>query len=322
MLTVSAVAGSEMPLGVPRIEFRDLEWFLVLIDEGHLGRAAELLGITPEELFDGMRRVEAGVGVALFAHQSPGVAPTTAARSFAEPVRPLLAGLELAATEARRVAGALPPVRIGCVPDLPLGRLQGFLGAVYSERPELELDVVYLRTSEQIRRVRSGALDLGLIHHVGDIEGIELESVFPGAPLVAFLPLGHRLAHADAVRAGDILEGAYALVVPPREADPALADRIVAVLSKAGHDVGDVRESIGDDPRSLLLAVAQRQWVALEPASILDAVGDLASLVTLRPLDPPVRMPDTALAWRASPPPELQAIVSLARDAASSLRAD
>ena len=294
----------------------------MLIDEGHLGRAAELLGITPDELVDDMRRLEAELAVPLVNGQSPGVTPTTAGRSFAELVRPLLAGLELAATEARRVAGALPQVRIGCVPDLPLDRLQGFLGAVYSERPELELDVVYLRTSEQIRRVRSGTLDLGLIHHVGDAEGIALEPVFAGAPLVAFLPLGHRLAQVNAVRAGDILAGGYALVVPPREADPALADRIVALLSRAGHDVGDVRESIGDDPRSLLLAVAQRQWVALEPVSILDAVGDLASLVTVRPLDPPVRMPDTALAWRASPPPELQAIVSLAREAASSLRTD
>ena len=108
----------------------------------------------------------------------------------------------------------------------------------------------------------------------------------------------------------------------PRDADPALADLVVAGLSDAGHDVRDVREATADDPRDLLLAIAQRRWIAIEPACTLDAVGDLASLVTVRPLAPAVAMPDTAVASRADPPPELQVIASLAREAARWLYAD
>jgi hypothetical protein len=56
--------------------------------------------------------------------------------------------------------------------------------------------------------------------------------------------------------------------------------------------------------------------------SLLEVVGDIASLVTERPLAPDVRMPDTVLAWRVNPPPELGAIVSAAREVATTVYAD
>lgn len=321
-IVVRSMAGPVLPLPLPQIGFRDLKWFLVLIEEQHFGRAAEQLGITESALAQAVRRMEAELDVPLVMRQSSVAIPTTAGESFAAQSGPLLGRLELATTEARRAAGVVVPVRIGCVPDLRLARLQGFIGALYARRPEIQLDVVYLRTAEQIRRLRSGRLDLGLIHDTGELEGIDVEPVFQGEPLAAFLPASHRLANTNAVAAGDLLEDECVLVVPPRDADPALADLVVARLSDAGHDVRDVREATADDPRSLLLAIAHNHWIAIEPASTLDAVGDVASLVAVRPLAPAVAMPDTALASRANPPPELQAIGSLAREAASSLYAD
>jgi DNA-binding transcriptional LysR family regulator len=292
---------------------------LVLLEEGHVGRAAERLAITPSDLAEATRSLEGDLGVALFTRSSPEVAPTTAGERFADQVRPLLGELELATAEARRAAGVGMPLRIGCAPDLPLQRLQGFLGGLYSRQPELQATVAYLRTAEQIRRLRTGQLDLGLIHHAGDNEGIAVEPIFHGEPLVGFLPIGHPLAEADTITAGDLLKGEHVLVVAPRHADPALADCLVTRLSTAGHDVRDVQEAVGEDPRTLLLAVAERGWIAIEPMSTLAVVGDIASLVTTRPLDPPVRMPDTALAWRVNAPPELDAIMSLARGSARRL---
>ena len=317
-----SMAAPVLHLPLPPIGFRDLKWFLVLIEEQHFGRAAEQLGITQSALAQVVRRMEAELDVPLVRRQSSVAIPTTAGESFAAQIAPLLGGLELATAEARRAAGVGVPVRIGCVPDLRLARLQGFIGALYTRHPELQPDVLYLRTAEQIRRLRTGRLDLGLIHDAGELEGIDVEPAFRGEPLAAFLPVSHRLATADTVAAGDLLEGDSVLVVPPRDADPALADLVVARLSDAGHDVRDVREATADDPRSLLLAIAQHHWIAIEPASTLDAVGDLASLVTVRPLAPAVAMPDTAVASRADPPPELQVIASLAREAARWLYAD
>lgn len=306
-----------MPPPAPRLGFRDLEWFLVLIEELHFGRAAERLGITQSSLARAIRRLEAELDLPLVTRKSPQISPTVAGTRFADQVRPLLDGLELATAETRRAAGVLAPLRIGCVPDVPLQRLQGFLGELYPERPELEFDVVYLRTAEQIRRLRSGRLDIGLIRHVREVEGIDVELAFPGEPLAAFLAIGHRLAGQDTIAAGDLVEDV--LVVTPREADPAVDDRVATLLGASGHELRDLRETIGDDPRSLLLAVGEHHCVAIAPVSTLDVVGDVASLVTARPLDPPVHMPDTALAWRVDAPPELDAIVSVAREAATRL---
>lgn len=321
-VVAGSMAEPVLPLPLPRIGFRGLKWFLVLIEEQHFGRAAEQLGVTQSALARVVRRMEAELDVPLVRRQSSVTIPTTAGERFAAHIAPLLGRLELATAEARRAAGVGVPVRIGCVPDLRLARLQGFIGALYTRHPELQLEVLYLRTAEQIRRLQTGRLDLGLIHDAGELEGIDVEPVFRGEPLAAFLPVSHRLATADTIAAGDLLEGECVLVVPPRDADPALADLVVARLSDAGHDVRDVREATADDPRSLVLAIAQHHWIAIEPASTLDAVGDVASLVTVRPLAPAVAMPDTAVASRANPPPELQVIASLAREAASWLYAD
>ncbi len=186
----------------------------MLVEEQHFGRAAEQLGVTRSALAQVVRRMEAELDVPLVMCQSSVAIPTTAGESFAAQIAPLLGGLELAIGEARRAAGVGVPVRIGCVPDLRLARLQGFIGALYTRHPELQLDVSYLRTAEQIRRLRTGRLDLGLIHDAGELEGIDVEPVFRGEPLAAFLPVSHRLATADTIAAGDLLEGECVLVVP------------------------------------------------------------------------------------------------------------
>jgi hypothetical protein len=141
-------------------------------------------------------------------------------------------------------------------------------------RPELDVDVAYLRTAEQTRRLRTGELELALIRHAREADG---------------------------------------------KGDPTLHDHLTTLLATAGHRFFDVRETTGEDARSLLLAAAENQCVAIAPASTREIVGDIASLVNTRPLEPVLRTPDTALAWRVTPPPELEPIVAAARQAAADL---
>jgi DNA-binding GntR family transcriptional regulator len=112
------------------------------------------------------------------------------------------------------------------------------------------------------------------------------------------------------------------LLVTPREADPALDDRLMTLLATAGHRFRHVRRTTGEDARSLLLAVAEQHGVAVAAASIVEILGDIVSLVVPRRFEPALRLPDTALAWRAGPPPELQTIISSARQAAAMLYAE
>jgi hypothetical protein len=132
------------------------------------------------------------------------------------------------------------PLRIGCVPDLPLQRLLSFLGLLYEREHALQVEVLRLRSAEQLRRVRGGELDLALVHDTGPHASIDAEPVFPGEQLAAFVAPDHRLAAAPAVGPDGLRD--EVLLLFPRAADPALHDRLVAMVMSNGHGPRRVRE--------------------------------------------------------------------------------
>jgi LysR substrate binding domain len=207
-------------------------------------------------------------------------------------------------------------LRIGCETDVPLQRLLSFLGALYARRPDLDSEVTHMRAAEQLRRLRSGELDLGLIHRVRGASRIALEPVFPGEPLAALLPTGHRLSARRAVGLGDLRD--EVLLLPPRAAHPVLHDRLMELIQDSGCRIREVRVTGGEDPRDLLLAVAEGRGVTLRQASALQGVGEFATVVTRHALEPSCSMPDTAVAWLADAPPGGAALLAdlrgIARD--------
>lgn len=222
------------------------------------------------------------------------------------------------AATSTTAAGRVATLRIGCAPDIPLQRLQGFLGALYAEDPRLVADVSRMRSDGQLGGVLAGELDLGLIHSAAAQPGIETETLFPGEPLCAYLPVGHRLAARPALRPQDLRD--ETLVVFPRSADPALAERLAELLAAAGYRFRHTRETHSADDRDVAFTAVERHGVMVAPASVARILGDTATLMTAHPLDPPVRMPDTALAWRADGPRGPAGAIARARDLARSFR--
>ncbi|MEA2247599.1 MAG: hypothetical protein QOH46_2128 [Solirubrobacteraceae bacterium] len=208
-------------------------------------------------------------------------------------------------------------LRMGCAPDVPLQRLQAFLGLLYERAFELDVEVTHLPTAEQLRRLRDGDLDLGLVHDSGPADGVETQRAYRGEPLTPVVSLGHRVTARASVRLED-LAGEVLLVVPRRD-EPGLHDRIVAVATSDGRPFREIREAPGADVRDLLFAVASGQGVALVPRSMPASLGALGDAVIARPLAPAGFMPDTVLAWPASVPLELDGPHAAARDVARAL---
>jgi DNA-binding transcriptional LysR family regulator len=309
-----------MPLDPPpallAIRFHDLQLLVVLVEELHVERAAKRLWMTSSELSAAIRRLEDRLAVPLATDHSPEVTVTEAGRRFAEHARMLLAGLRIAAAEARRAGKLHAPLRLGCAPDFPLQTLQSFLGLLYADDPLLHVEVNHLRSAEQLERLRIGELDLGLIRGIG-ADGVVEWPMPAGERVFGFLAHGHRLEGAPALAPGD-LQGDV-LLVSPRDADAALEDRIMALLDESGHRFRDVREVGAGDPRDLLFAVAESRGVAVGPRSLLEAAGAIGTLVTASPLEPPLLMPGFRLAWRPDPLPELARVLAAARRAADRL---
>ena len=191
----------------------------------------------------------------------------------------MLGALELAVTETRRAGGgAGAPLRVGCIPDLPIERLLRFLGALREENAALEVRVAHLPPHDQLALLRGGQLEIGVVHHAEDYEDIEQELLFEGEPLVAYLPPEHPLTANPPLSGRSRFRG---IVMFPRVANEALYDRLLALLKSHGYRFATVREAGGMYVRDLILAVVGGLGVAVG-ASSLKEVAEAGSIVVSR----------------------------------------
>jgi DNA-binding transcriptional LysR family regulator len=308
-----------MATTAPSVEIRHLRYFLAVSEELHFRRAAERLHIAQPPLSQAIRKLEAGLGVQLLERTSRTVAPTEAGRVFAKEARKVLASLERAVAEARRVGGVPAQPRIGCVADLPIASLQRFLEALHRRNGGVRPEVMHLVTIEQLRRLRSGELELGILYYVEDLEldRIEVEPLFDGTEMVALIPERHPAAAKERVGPDDL--AGEKLVIFPRPVNPALHDWLIEQIAEAGYRFQGVHDASGRDPRDVVLAVAEGAGVALVPVVFEDA--QIGCGLVRRPIEPPVSMPPMVIGWHAHPPERLRAFVEVARAVAGELRA-
>jgi DNA-binding transcriptional LysR family regulator len=299
------------------IELRHLRYFVAVSEELHFGRAADRLHIAQPPLSQAIRKLEDNLGVRLLHRTSRVVAPTDAGRVFLEEARKVLAAFEFAVAEAQRTGQESSALRVGCVPNLPIERLLRFLRVLQDLGGDAAPHIAHLDATEQVKRLRSGDLDLGIVHHAEDYDELELVPLFEGEPLAALLPPGHRLAERDSLHPRD-LEG-ESLVVFPRDGNPALHDGMVTLIERAGYSVANVREAGGMDARDLLIAVASGLGIGMGAHSVKE-VSEAGSLVVRRALDPPVAMPETMLVWRKNAPRRLQLLLPEIRELAAKVR--
>jgi DNA-binding transcriptional LysR family regulator len=209
-------------------------------------------------------------------------------------------------------------LRIGYVPYLPIDPLLRFLHALREREPDRQPQITHLFSLDQLALLRRGELDLGIFPAADDHTEIETEPLFAGEPLAAFLPAEHRLAAKPVLGPADLDE--EILLTGQRAANPALYDRMLALIQAAGYRFARVREMSGTSGRDLMLGVAGGLGVTLAPSSLKE-IDEAGGIVIRRPLDPPLSMPDTVVAWPAKPPRRLATLRIDVREVVRELRA-
>ncbi|MDJ1009253.1 MAG: LysR family transcriptional regulator, partial [Paracoccaceae bacterium] len=110
------------------MKIRWLEYFVTVAEERHFGRAAERLGIAQPPLSRQIKQTEDELGVLLFNRGRSQVTLTQAGEKFFERAQELLALLEEAQLEARRIGGgAEGRLRIGFVGSSTYGVVPNIL---------------------------------------------------------------------------------------------------------------------------------------------------------------------------------------------------
>jgi DNA-binding transcriptional LysR family regulator len=312
----SPAAGPKRGVGGPSIELRHLRYFVVVSEELHFRRAAERLHIAQPPLSQAIRKLEEELGTVLLERTSRAVSLTRAGRVFFDEAREVLASFDRAVTEARRAGGVGLDLRVGCTPYLPIDRMLLFLSALGAKQPGTLPHVKHALPVEQVRSLRRDELDIGIFPDVLDDPRIERAPLFRGEALAAFVAQDHALAGKPALGPEDFAD--ETLVTFPAAVNPGLADWLLEALDGARYRFRDRREVGGADLRDQLLAVAAGQGVAFFPESLKE-IDETGALVIRRPLERPLSMPNTIVAWHAKLPPQLRPLIATVREIASRL---
>jgi LysR family transcriptional regulator, benzoate and cis,cis-muconate-responsive activator of ben and cat genes len=213
------------------VELRHLRYFVAVAAEGSLTRAAERLHITQPSLSRQMRQLERDLGAELFERTAAGTVLTAAGTALHRHAQLLVRladttrEVTLSTTEQ-----AAEDVQLGVPPGIPERWLLHVLDAVRDRVPRAAMSFTEANSADQLRLIRAGRLDLGLVREkpAGRLRARELFTV----PFGLAVRPDHPLAQGSVCRVRD-LDG-LRILAHGREQVPVVDDRLIL----ATHDAG------------------------------------------------------------------------------------
>jgi DNA-binding transcriptional LysR family regulator len=268
------------------LDVRKMQLLAELARLGTIAAVSQAQFCTPSAVSQQLSALEREAGVKLIRRSGRGVELTAAGADLAERTGPVLALLEQAtgalAAHRGQLAGEL---RIGAFPTAVRTLLPGALVRLGAEYPRLELRVTELDPAQVPDALRTGALDIALVHEY-DYVPAEPDQALVTQPLLeetiylACAGPDGRLAGTPATgTAPDPLLASRAL--PWIVATPGTLCHLMAVrLCQAAGFTPRIRH-YADDFAAVLTLVAAGQGVALVPELALADLPDGVALTAL-----------------------------------------
>ena len=189
------------------MEFRDIDYFAVVARHGHLGRAAEALGLSQPALSMSLRRLEKSAQAKLVRRTPKGVELTAVGAALVSHVDRLrLAREDLAREVADLAQGRSGHLRVGASPSNADVYLPEACSTLLMEAPKVSLNVAVLDNDALLPALRRGDLDIAVTHQPQLSQpGLILEPIRHDA-FVVFCAAEHRLARRKSVRLEDLAQ--------------------------------------------------------------------------------------------------------------------
>ena len=275
----------------PRVEVRHLHAVVVLAEELNFTRAADRLNITQSGFSKQINEIEALHRFHLFIRTNKkNVELTEVGRIFVEEARLALWHIDRAVHAAREGSDSI--LTIGHSPDADLAWISAILAIRLPMYPKLRVQLISEFSSELVRRVMAGDLNMALVTAPPESSRITA-AVFARTHLYAALPQAHAAAQKEEIAFQDLAKDEWILFA--RRSHPAVRDAIMEAAQRQGiapkhaHDILTAQEAIH--------LVSQHVGVAIvtKPAS----VGPSVEGVVIRPLSDPSLSFETCLIMRA-----------------------
>ncbi|WBU60995.1 LysR substrate-binding domain-containing protein [Paracoccus albus] len=188
------------------IDLRQLRYFVCLAEELHFGRAAERLGIAQAPLSQQIRAMEERLGVTLFQRTTRRTRMTSAGETLLSHARELIDGMDRAVSHTRAMAGqSTGRLTIAGVNMAMTHVIPPILAEFRSKWPAVIVDIEHLGTSEQLRTLETGEVNIAFIRPTEQAAFMQVETLLREG-FVAALPKGHRLASKSEIALRDIAD--------------------------------------------------------------------------------------------------------------------
>ncbi|WP_246144754.1 LysR family transcriptional regulator [Actinacidiphila oryziradicis] len=191
-----------------------LAQFAAVARHEHVTRAAQQLGVPQSTISRAMVRLEADLGVTLFARRGRTVALTPAGRTFLRSAERALAEVERSAETVR--ADADPEsgrVAFGFLHTLGTETVPALLRAFRADHPRVQFQLVQTYGEAMLERLRAGELDLCLTSPVPDAADLVARRM-DVQRLHLVVPADHRLAARKRVRLADAAGDLFVTLEP------------------------------------------------------------------------------------------------------------
>lgn len=206
------------------MDLRDMRHFLVVAEEGHVGRAAARLHLSQPPLTRHIQALEENLGVPLFLRTPKGMTLTEAGRTLLEEATNLLALAQQAAERTRLAGqGLLGRLDVGLFGSGVLDVIPRILARFHQARPEVKIVLHNLTKTEQLQALRERRITVGFNRLVPAAADITVETVLR-EPLMVAIAASDSLAVRPSLGIQDL--AGVPLILYPNEPMRGLAQEV------------------------------------------------------------------------------------------------
>lgn len=251
------------------MNFRQMEYFVAVFEEGSFSRGAVRAKCTQSGLSQQIRNLEDSLVLTLFERTPNGVKPTVAGRRYYDRCIPILRSVCAAEDDMRELQGDLSgSVNAGLIPSLTKGALAHVLTAFTAESPNVDVHIVEAYSQPLTEHVLSGALDFAIVPVMppADIPGLSRRVIHREKELLLSGPaLG--LRNVRPVQFRDLSGMKLVLPSPENSRRPYLESQML----DAGVVPGRIMDL--DGMTGTLEFVAESDWATILP--VTNCIGEL-----------------------------------------------
>jgi DNA-binding transcriptional LysR family regulator len=225
------------------VDVRELRYFTVLCDELHFGRAARRLHISQPPLSQTIAQLEHKLGVRLLDRTTRHVMLTEAGQVLSSYARRILLELNDAVGATQRAASAeAGTLRVSVGALIRETMLPPLQYVISKEFPMLTIEVDEELGNEVLRRVQTGAADIGVLVSPHLDDGLDSRPIRRERP-VALLHRDNPLSGATSFKLDDLAQ--RRLVIWPREESSGSYDFVLELFNGNAPSAVDAIEMFG-----------------------------------------------------------------------------